>query len=251
MVGFYIFWNGREAVVLLLVEHGADLFAKDSKGGTPLHSAARGGREDVALLLIRLGADVTVEDTAGATPLHTAAFYGQEKVLRVLLENGAELRVTDQDGATPLNSAVRCSYFYETSLLLLLLLAARYGCIAAVCLWFGCWSLLDTLVRSPSNGRTPEDLATPWGRFGIFLENFPFPDRVRKVARSVKFALFRKLVRTWPAESHVEVAAMLTAEAVRRAKCEAFAMGQLERLGAKSRVLALDSGVVRIVLEHV
>ena len=38
--------------------------------------------------------------------------------------------------------------------------------------------------------------------------------------------------------------------AARRAKCEAFAMGHLERLGEGSRVRWLDAGVVRMVLKH-
>jgi len=53
------------------------------------------------------------------------------------------------------------------------------------------------------------------------------------------------------AESRLQIAEMLKAEALRRAQCEAFAMGQLERLGAGSMVRGLDPGVVRMVLEHV
>ena len=37
---------------------------------------------------------------------------------------------------------------------------------------------------------------------------------------------------------------------MRRAKCEAFAMGHQERLGAGSRVRWLDAGVLRMVLEQ-
>ena len=40
-------------------------------------------------------------------------------------------------------------------------------------------------------------------------------------------------------------------EAVRRARCEAFAMGHQERLGAGSRVRWLDAGVVQMVLKQV
>jgi len=52
-----------------------------------------------------------------------------------------------------------------------------------------------------------------------------------------------------------QIVAMLQAEparreAVRRAQCEAFAMGHHERLGAGSRVQGLDAGVVRMVLEY-
>ncbi|KAJ1474297.1 hypothetical protein T484DRAFT_1832942 [Baffinella frigidus] len=58
------------------------------------------------------------------------------------------------------------------------------------------------------------------------------------------------------ANLHSRVVAMLRAEtarreAVRRAQCVAFAMGQHERLGAGSRVRGLEPGVVRMVLEQV
>jgi hypothetical protein len=40
-------------------------------------------------------------------------------------------------------------------------------------------------------------------------------------------------------------------EALRVRQCEAFAMGQQERLGEASRVIWLDPGVVRMVLDYV
>jgi hypothetical protein len=51
--------------------------------------------------------------------------------------------------------------------------------------------------------------------------------------------------------SHLQAAAMLKAEALIRAKCVAFAMGLLGRLGAESWVHALDAEMVRKVLEQV
>ncbi|KAJ1466471.1 hypothetical protein T484DRAFT_1922290 [Baffinella frigidus] len=50
---------------------------------------------------------------------------------------------------------------------------------------------------------------------------------------------------------HTNIAAVLKAEATRRAKCVAFAMGHHQRLGAGSRVGWLDPGVLRMVLEQV
>ena len=50
------------------------------------------------------------------------------------------------------------------------------------------------------------------------------------------------------ARGHVQVAALIRAEATRRAQCEAFAMGLRERLGAGSLVLLLDAEVVRMIL---
>ena len=49
----------------------------------------------------------------------------------------------------------------------------------------------------------------------------------------------------------MQLAAKLRIEEDRRAKCEAFAMGQQERLGAESWLQGLHSDVVRMVLEQV
>jgi hypothetical protein len=52
-------------------------------------------------------------------------------------------------------------------------------------------------------------------------------------------------------QSHLQVVAMLKAEAVTRAKCVAFAMGHHERLGVGSPVDGLKPEVLRMVLEQV
>ena len=48
---------------------------------------------------------------------------------------------------------------------------------------------------------------------------------------------------------YYELSAILRAEAARRAAWVAFAMGQHPRLGAKSLVLGLESGVIRLILD--
>ena len=53
------------------------------------------------------------------------------------------------------------------------------------------------------------------------------------------------------AQSHLEIASILKAEAVRRAQWVAFGMGQLVRLGGGSWVRLLYPDVVRMVLEQV
>ena len=63
--------------------------------------------------------------------------------------------------------------------------------------------------------------------------------------------------RGWNAENHaaagehLEVVAMLQAEATNRAKCVAFAMGHHARLGVGSPVYGLHPEVLRMVLEYV
>jgi ankyrin repeat protein len=48
--------DGREAVVRLLLEKGADFESKDRKGRTPLGRAARSGREAMVQLLLEKSA---------------------------------------------------------------------------------------------------------------------------------------------------------------------------------------------------
>jgi ankyrin repeat protein len=50
-------------LVTLLVNHGADLRARDLLGRTPLHSAAAAGSTQAAAVLVQLGADVEASDS--------------------------------------------------------------------------------------------------------------------------------------------------------------------------------------------
>jgi ankyrin repeat protein len=59
-------------IARLLIDAGADLKAKNSFGGTPLHEAANRGQAEIAELLIAKGADVNARDQFGRTPLRYA-----------------------------------------------------------------------------------------------------------------------------------------------------------------------------------
>ena len=54
----------------LLLEHGADVDAKDTDGGTALRRAAENGHEAVVRLLLEHVADVDAEGTNGGTALY-------------------------------------------------------------------------------------------------------------------------------------------------------------------------------------
>ena len=49
--------------------------SRQSKGASPLHTAARLGQVDNAEVLLKLGADVHVVDASGQTALHVAAAH--------------------------------------------------------------------------------------------------------------------------------------------------------------------------------
>ncbi|KAJ1473739.1 ankyrin repeat-containing domain protein [Baffinella frigidus] len=180
---------------------------------------------------LRLLTGAALRRMAAATPvpdpaLWTAAVNGLPEEVRQLLAGGADIEEpAGSMGFTPLG-VVAVMGFQEVVLLLLANGAEvsatdnvgwtplHYAALG------GNVALVELLLDSGADvlsksdsGKTPEDLATMG--------------------------------------SHPQVAAVLKAEAERRAKCEAFAMGQQERLGAGSRVQELEVGVVRMVLDQV
>jgi hypothetical protein len=54
--------SGIVGLPRFLVEHGADVKAKDKDGSTPLHQAPASGNVDLAFFLVEHGADVTAQD---------------------------------------------------------------------------------------------------------------------------------------------------------------------------------------------
>jgi len=165
------------------------------------------------------------EKTFGMMPLAHAAFQGLETVVRLLVQFQADVSAKEDCGGTALYAAAVGGHAVVVELLL------GTGADAEAKDDEGRTALHDAarlglevvarvLLGSGADeqvktnaGQTPEDLTTDQG--------------------------------------HLQVAAVLKAEAVRRVQCVAFAMGHHVRLGDGSPVLELDAGVVRMVLEQV
>lgn len=121
---------GRTDMVRPLVEAGAQLEARDSKGHTALILASYSGHLETTAVLLRAGASVDAEDaTRGNTALMGVAFKGHGRVARLLLEAGADVNARNGAGQTALMMAAL--FGHETIVSDLLAAGAEAGLIDA------------------------------------------------------------------------------------------------------------------------
>ncbi len=101
-------WQGDAAMVRELVKRGADPTA-EIEGATPLTNAVIDGQAAVVVVLLEAGVDLEARDrlVGDRTPLHWAAVvdYGSTDTLSALLASGADLTARDEHGDTPLRLA--------------------------------------------------------------------------------------------------------------------------------------------------
>ncbi|KAL2796369.1 ankyrin repeat-containing domain protein [Aspergillus keveii] len=96
-----------EAVDVLLKSQKVNVNAYSQRGTTPLLLASFNGDAKVAKLLIDKGANVEARNKKGRTALHIAAKHDRKvNILWELLNAGADLNATDRQGDTPLCHAL-------------------------------------------------------------------------------------------------------------------------------------------------
>ena len=78
------------------------LTGDESKGASTLFEACEKGRTQWVKLLLEHGADMNARNQQGATPLMVAAGNGHEPLVEWLLSNGADTRALDNKGYTAL-----------------------------------------------------------------------------------------------------------------------------------------------------
>jgi len=107
-----LMWAAAEKhpdVVQLLVQHNADTNARSNNSFTPLMFAVRQGDENVSTVEILINAGANVNDVfskSGLTPLMLSSIGGFEKITELLLNHGADPTAKDNSGNSVLHHAV-------------------------------------------------------------------------------------------------------------------------------------------------
>ena len=109
---------GKVEIVQLLLNHSAKSKARGGRGETPLHRVSCGKCKPqdgvrIAQLLLEFGVNVNTEDKDQRTPLHVASNYGKLEIARLLLSHGADVYAVDRYGNTPLHHISRGKYDFE------------------------------------------------------------------------------------------------------------------------------------------
>jgi ankyrin repeat protein len=96
--------TGNTAVVEQHIAAGTDPDAKEDYGGsTPLILSTIFGQGEVTRIVIDAGADLELRNSKGSTALHQACFFCRPEIVKMLLKAGADSSQTDSDGRTPLD----------------------------------------------------------------------------------------------------------------------------------------------------
>lgn len=154
-------------VVKALIDGGADIEARDSKGDTPLHIACREGFDDIVqiLLSVRRIQDLEARNYDGQTCLHLAAEHTHLPIIRLLVLSRANLNTQDgKSGKTVIH------YAAEMGNVLLLEFLLQYPINVHSRTYSGLTAIML------ADGRGYHDIVQQLQKFGGSLENVTFEE---------------------------------------------------------------------------
>ena len=109
-----------EQVLILMLDSGATVNAKDQEGNTALMNAARSAKTRLTQILLAKGADINVKDKDGLTPLmHAIAAQGPGNntktlsFIQLLLANKANINAKNNRGESVLIFAMRYAQMFQ------------------------------------------------------------------------------------------------------------------------------------------
>ncbi len=104
--------------IMTLAKNGANVQERDNLGSSALHVAVRWDALSAAEQLADLGIDINAQNIAGKTPLDEAALEGSISMAGFLIARGANPNSSDTSGRTALSGAVRANNYEMVKLLL-------------------------------------------------------------------------------------------------------------------------------------
>ena len=99
--------ENKPAIVMALLEAGADRHAVDMFGQPPLHTACGPFATKIADILIERGVEINAIANNGRTALHNACYFNCPDTVSLLLDNGANPNVFNNKCESPLRMAQR------------------------------------------------------------------------------------------------------------------------------------------------
>ncbi len=117
-------YRDHGAAIRYLVEHQANINARNPRGQTPLMMLASGGQTELVKFLLESGARRNARDELGNTALMWAAYWGHEAVIDVLLQPTSaqdlspELNLQNEEGNTIMHLAATGGLANQTRRLL-------------------------------------------------------------------------------------------------------------------------------------
>ena len=95
--------NGKNDIVKMAIDKGADINFQDQSGYTALHFCALNKNVELTDMLIDNGANVDVRDEHGNSPIWTAIFNakGDFKIVNKLFKAGADIDSKNIHGKSP------------------------------------------------------------------------------------------------------------------------------------------------------
>ena len=119
-------FNGRLDVLKLLLEHNCDVSKRDRAGRTVLHLISRDPEikpkpviESLVILLLDHGVPLEAKDLNGDTALLKSAYNGKISIAECLLDHGADIHSTDNAGKNALHRAAQKDHHEVVALLIL------------------------------------------------------------------------------------------------------------------------------------
>ena len=98
--------GSSKEVLETIIDHGADVNAKNKHNITALMQACKRGDVEIINILLSAGADSSIADTNGATSIHYAVVGGGSKgTLQAIIDHGADVNASNKDNVTALMMA--------------------------------------------------------------------------------------------------------------------------------------------------